>query len=88
MQRSYFISILITLSLSLYVESRLKGPYRLAPIVRRVITSPNLPKPVGPESQAIQVGNTLYIGGNIGVDPATGELVPGGIGPQATQSIL
>lgn len=46
---------------------------------RRVITSSAAPKAIGPYSQAIQVGHTLYLSGQLGLDPATGELVPGGI---------
>ncbi len=45
----------------------------------RVITSSGAPKAIGPYSQAIQAGNTIYLSGQLGFDPATGELVPGGI---------
>ncbi len=34
----------------------------------------NAPAPIGPYSQAIQAGNTLYIAGQIAIDPQTGEL--------------
>lgn len=43
-----------------------------------------------PFSQAVQVGNTLYLSGQIGIDPATRKLVPGGIteeGKQVMQNI-
>ncbi|MFM2387246.1 MAG: hypothetical protein RL660_2003 [Bacteroidota bacterium] len=39
-----------------------------------VINTSNAPAPIGPYSQAIQVGDTLYISGQIAIDPATGEL--------------
>jgi 2-iminobutanoate/2-iminopropanoate deaminase len=39
-----------------------------------VITTKNAPAPIGPYNQAIQVGNTLYISGQIAIDPTTGEL--------------
>ena len=38
-----------------------------------------------PLSQAIQHGDTIYVSGNVPVDPATGELVEGGVGPQTRQ---
>lgn len=40
-----------------------------------------------PFSQAVQVGNTLYLSGNIGTDPKTGKLVPGGIAPETRQTM-
>jgi 2-iminobutanoate/2-iminopropanoate deaminase len=40
-----------------------------------VIKSPNAPAAIGPYSQAIKVGSTLYCSGQIAIDPATGELV-------------
>ncbi|HIQ31784.1 MAG TPA: deaminase [Aquifex aeolicus] len=42
--------------------------------MKRAIRTEKAPKPVGPYSQAIEVGNTLYISGQIGIEPATGEL--------------
>jgi 2-iminobutanoate/2-iminopropanoate deaminase len=43
------------------------------------ITSPELTPPVGPFSQAIEVGGFIYFSGQVGQDPATGKLVAGGI---------
>ena len=43
------------------------------------ITSPELTPPVGPFSQAIEVGGFLYVSGQVGQDPATGRVVEGGI---------
>jgi 2-iminobutanoate/2-iminopropanoate deaminase len=40
-----------------------------------VISSPDAPAAIGPYSQAIKVGNTLYCSGQIAIDPKTGELV-------------
>src|SRR5207244_6272345 len=42
-------------------------------------TSPELAPPVGPFSQAIEVGGFLYFSGQVGQDPATGKVVEGGI---------
>jgi 2-iminobutanoate/2-iminopropanoate deaminase len=37
--------------------------------------STNAPAPIGPYSQAIQAGNTLYISGQIAIEPSSGELI-------------
>ena len=50
---------------------------------RTVIASDQAPKAIGPYSQAIQVGNTIYTSGQIPLDPATGELIAGDITAQA-----
>src|SRR5258707_11999569 len=42
-------------------------------------TPPDLAPPVGPFSQAIEVGGFLYFSGQVGQDPATGKVVQGGI---------
>lgn len=46
---------------------------------RRVIATDGAPPAIAAYSQGIQVGNTLYLAGQIGLDPKTRELVPGGI---------
>ena len=43
------------------------------------IISPELAPPVGPFSQAIEVGGFIYFSGQVGQDPATGKVVEGGI---------
>jgi 2-iminobutanoate/2-iminopropanoate deaminase len=46
---------------------------------KTAVTSPELTPPVGPFSQAIEVGGFLYFSGQVGQDPATGKVVEGGI---------
>src|ERR671924_855594 len=46
---------------------------------KTAITSPELAPPVGPFSQAIEVGGFLYFSGQVAQDPATGKVVEGGI---------
>ena len=48
-------------------------------IRRTAITSPELAPPVGPFSQAIEVGGFIYFSGQVGQEPTTGTLVAGGI---------
>lgn len=55
--------------------------------MKRIISTPNAPAPIGPYNQAILTGNTLYISGQIPIDPATGELVTGDIQRQTRQSM-
>ena len=40
---------------------------------RTPITSPNAPAAIGPYSQAVRAGNTVYLSGQIPLDPATGN---------------
>jgi 2-iminobutanoate/2-iminopropanoate deaminase len=43
--------------------------------MKQVIITPNAPAPIGPYSQAILKGNTLYTSGQIAINPANGHLV-------------
>ena len=52
---------------------------------RTPIQSDSAPKAIGPYSQAVRTGDTLYLSGQIPLDPATGELVAGDIAVQATR---
>ena len=47
--------------------------------MRKVIYTEDAPKPIGPYSQAIQVGHTLYVSGQIAFDPKTNELITSNI---------
>jgi 2-iminobutanoate/2-iminopropanoate deaminase len=49
---------------------------------KTAITSPELAPPVGPFSQAVEVGGFLYLSGQVAQDPATGKVVEGGILPE------
>lgn len=55
--------------------------------MKRVITTSNAPAAIGPYSQAIEAGGTLYVSGQIPVVPATGLIVDGGIEAQTEQSL-
>jgi len=43
--------------------------------MKTIINTPNAPAPIGPYSQAVLVGNTLYTSGQIAINPKTNELV-------------
>ena len=44
-------------------------------MAREIISTPNAPKAVGTYSQAVKCGNTVYVSGQIALNPASGELV-------------
>lgn len=54
---------------------------------KRVIQVPGAPAPIAPYSPAIEVDGTLYVSGQIGIDPKTGQLVEGGTEAQARQAL-
>ncbi|WP_437327109.1 RidA family protein [Sorangium sp. So ce381] len=51
------------------------------------ITSDRAPRAIGPYSQAVKAGDLVFCSGQIPIDPATGELVAGGIEEQTAQVI-
>ena len=53
--------------------------------MREAVAAPDAPQAIGPYSQAIKAGNLLFVSGQIPIDPATGELVEGGVAPQTEQ---
>jgi 2-iminobutanoate/2-iminopropanoate deaminase len=56
-------------------------------IPTKKIESGSAPAAIGPYSQAIRAGNTVYLSGQLGIDPKTGRLVDGGIEAQTRQAL-
>ena len=52
---------------------------------KTIINTPNAPAPIGPYNQAVLVNNTLFISGQIPINPQTNELVAGDIAVEAHQ---
>lgn len=52
---------------------------------RRAIEAPDAPRPVGPYSPAVAVGDLVFCAGQIGLDPGTTTLVPGGTAAELEQ---
>lgn len=46
-------------------------------MARQIISTPNAPAAIGPYSQAVKAGNQVFLSGQIGLDPATMEMVDG-----------
>src|SRR3954465_7754647 len=54
-------------------------------MARQAVSTPAAPAAIGPYSQAIKAGSLLFLSGQIPLDPATGNLVEGGVEPQTRQ---
>jgi 2-iminobutanoate/2-iminopropanoate deaminase len=52
---------------------------------KTAVSTTDAPAAIGPYSQAVRVGDTLYTSGQVALDPHTGNLVPGGIEAQTTR---
>jgi 2-iminobutanoate/2-iminopropanoate deaminase len=52
---------------------------------KSVVSTPGAPAAIGPYSQAVRLGNLVYTSGQVALDPASGQLVPGGITEQTTR---
>ncbi len=53
--------------------------------MKKIITSKNAPAPIGPYSHAVQFGNMLFVSGQVGKHPTTGELMLGDIKTETKQ---
>ena len=53
--------------------------------MKEIIFTENAPEPIGPYSQAVKLGNLLFLSGQIGIDPGTGNLVKDGISAETRQ---
>jgi len=52
---------------------------------KSVVYSPSAPEPIGPYSQAVQVGNMLFISGQIAIQKPSGNLITGTISDETAQ---
>jgi 2-iminobutanoate/2-iminopropanoate deaminase len=55
--------------------------------IRKVIITKAAPDAIGPYSQAVCVGNMVYISGQLGIDPKSAQLIEGGIKKQTQQAL-
>lgn len=53
--------------------------------MKKIIFSEKAPKPIGPYSQAVEVDNLVFLSGQIGIDPNTGNIVAGGVAAETRQ---
>jgi reactive intermediate/imine deaminase len=55
-------------------------------MTRRVIHTRDAPAAIGPYSQAVAAGGAVYLSGQVGLDPASGQLVTGGLEAEARRA--
>lgn len=55
--------------------------------MKKIIVSDQAPAAIGPYAQAVDCGSFVITSGQIGMDPATGKLVPGGVQEQTRQAL-
>ena len=55
--------------------------------MKQVIHTDSAPAAIGPYSQAIQIGDLLFVSGQVPIDPSTGAIAEGDIKAQAQQSL-
>jgi 2-iminobutanoate/2-iminopropanoate deaminase len=54
---------------------------------KTAVSTPHAPAAIGPYSQAVRIDNLIYASGQIALDPASGQLVSGGITEQTTRAL-
>ena len=54
---------------------------------KKIVSTEKAPKAIGPYSQAIRTENLVFTAGQLGLDPATMELVPDGVAAQTRQAL-
>jgi 2-iminobutanoate/2-iminopropanoate deaminase len=74
--RLFALFALLKLTISLF--------HQLTSMAHQIILTDQAPAPIGPYSQAVKAGNTVYVSGQIPLD-ASGQLVPGDIAAQTHQ---
>ena len=55
---------------------------------KEIVTAENAPRAIGPYSAAVKAGNLIFTAGQLGIDPESGEFVPGGIEAETRQALL
>ena len=53
--------------------------------MKKIVNTDSAPAPIGPYNQAVKSGHLLFTSGQIPIDPATGDLISGGIREQTIQ---
>ena len=56
-------------------------------MTRHAVSTSGAPSAIGPYSQGIASGDLIFCSGQLGLDPATGDMVEGGVGAQAERAL-
>jgi 2-iminobutanoate/2-iminopropanoate deaminase len=54
---------------------------------KQIVTTDQAPKAIGPYSVGVKVGNLVFTAGQLGIDPVTGAIVPGGVEAETRQAL-
>jgi 2-iminobutanoate/2-iminopropanoate deaminase len=54
---------------------------------KTIISTSEAPRAIGPYSQAVKAGGFVFVSGCLGLDPATGKMVDGGVAAQAARAL-
>jgi len=57
----------------------------MSDLLKAAVSTPSAPAAIGPYSQAVRIGGLVYTSGQVALDPASGQIVPGGIAEQTTR---
>lgn len=79
MSNGEIITIILNIEVSIKILSSKNLP------MKKIISTSKAPAAIGPYSQAIEIKGTLYISGQVPIDPSTGKIVDGGIKEQTHQ---
>ncbi len=55
---------------------------------KEIVAAEKAPRAIGPYSAAVKAGNLIFTAGQLGIDPDSGEFVPGGIEAETRQALL
>ena len=91
MPRLLFVvsSLVLLLSLVTVPSAAFSATSNMSPSPKAIaIETKDAPAPVGPYNQAVLTGNTLYVSGQVALDPASGEMVGGGDVEAETRQVL
>jgi reactive intermediate/imine deaminase len=69
-----------------YHHSIVEPVHERTPMPREIVSTASAPAAIGPYSQAVKVGDTVYVSGQIALDPASGQLVEGGFEAQVDRA--
>lgn len=57
-------------------------------IKKQIITADDAPQAIGPYSAAVRAGSLVFTAGQLGINPETGEFVPGGVEEETRQALI
>ncbi|MFT7590102.1 MAG: 2-iminobutanoate/2-iminopropanoate deaminase [bacterium] len=81
----FWVTLLLLSSCDTDCDKNTNAEQQQMETIKKIISTPNAPAAIGPYSQAVLAGNTLYCSGQIALNPSDGTLVTGNIIDETTQ---